>query len=97
MKISGEDFGPYGQKVLEAFENRAKNAGYEVAPNSFEGVRISFRQGDIQGWLLLRMSLHDPLMPLNMEGSKEGDCDKMVEIVKNFVQGFERLDISVLE
>ena len=97
MKISGEDFGTYGKEVLKAFEGRAKEAGYAVAPNSYEGVRISFRGGDVQGWLLLRMSLHDPLMPLNMEGVREGDCDRMLVIVKKLVEGFDRLDVSVLK
>ena len=97
MKISGEDFAAYGKMVLESFEKRAREAGYEVSPNSYEGVRLSFRQGEIKGWLLLRLSLHDPLMPLNMEGTQKGDCDGMVEVVKKLLKGFDRLDLSVLK
>ena len=93
MKISAEDFSTYGKEVLAAFEERAKAAGYAVAPNSYEGVRLSFQSEDVQGWLLLRMSLHDPLMPMNLEGVRPGDCEKMLAIVKELLTGFDQLDI----
>ena len=93
MKIFTEDFAAYGQDVLKAFEARAKEAGIDVAPNSYEGVRLSFHSEDVQGWVLLRMSLHDPLMPMNMEGVREGDCEKILEIVKELLTGFDKLDI----
>ncbi len=92
MKIAGEDFAAYGAEVLKTFEARAREKGYAVAPNSYEGIRISFTGDDVRGWLLLRMSLHDPLMPLNMEGEREGDCRKMVGIVLALLQGLDRLD-----
>ncbi|MBQ8184268.1 MAG: phosphomannomutase/phosphoglucomutase [Lachnospiraceae bacterium] len=93
MKLKGEDFGAYGKNVLAQFEARAKEAGYAVAPNSYEGVRISFCSEEVQGWLLLRLSLHDPLMPLNMEGVRPGDCDKMVAIVRQLLAGFDELEV----
>lgn len=95
INIVGEDFAAYGQQVLTAFEERAKAAGYAVAPNSHEGVRLTFT-GEAQGWALLRMSLHDPLMPLNLEGDREGDCARILQAVKTLVSGFDRLDLSPL-
>ena len=93
MKIFAEDFAAYGKEVLDAFETRAKAAGYDVAPNSYEGVRLSFRNEEVQGWLLLRMSLHDPLMPMNLEGVRPGDCEKMLAIVKELLTDFKQLDL----
>lgn len=91
FKITGEDFKEYGKRVLAAFENRAKEKGYAIAPNSYEGIRITFDSDEVKGWLLLRMSLHDPQMPLNVEGVREGDCDKLYDIVIELVDGFDRL------
>ena len=91
MKLLGEDFTAYGQNVLKEFEARAIAAGYAVAPNSYEGVRISFNSEEVQGWLLLRLSLHDPLMPLNLEGVRPGDCDKMMDIIRELLKGFDEL------
>ncbi len=96
MGLAGEDFAAYGRQVLDAFEQRARQKGYQVAPNSYEGVRLSFQTPEVQGWVLLRISLHDPLMPLNMEGNRPGDCDKLVKIVRELLEGFDRLDLSTL-
>ncbi|MBP5157657.1 MAG: phosphomannomutase/phosphoglucomutase, partial [Treponema sp.] len=85
----------YGKKVLEEFKVRAVKAGYDL-PESYEGVRISFRGEDVQGWMLLRLSLHDPVMPLNIEGGRTGDLPKLIAIAKELVAGFEALDTSSL-
>ena len=91
IKIQAENFREYGDRVLEVFEKRAKMAGYNVVPDSCEGVRLAFQGDEIRGWLLLRMSLHDPILPLNMEGERDGDCDRMTEAVKRLLEGFSEL------
>ena len=91
FKIQGDDFKDYGINALNTFEERAKAKGYQVAPNSYEGVRITFDTEEVKGWLLLRMSLHDPQMPLNVEGVRAGDCDRLYQIVTKLLEGFERL------
>lgn len=96
FKIVTEDFKSYGQKVLDTFRERALAAGYTL-PKSYEGIRISFDSEEVKGWILLRLSLHDPVMPLNLEGSREGDCDRLVAITKQLIEGFDGLDLSVLD
>lgn len=93
FRIQGEDFRSYGMVALNTFEERAKKKGYHIAPNSYEGVRITFDSDEVKGWLLLRMSLHDPQMPLNIEGVRDGDCDKLFAIVLELLDGFDRLVI----
>jgi len=95
FKISGEDFKPYGMSVLEEFKKRAETAGYTM-PQSYEGVRLSFKSEEVQGWILLRMSLHDPVMPLNIEGARKGDLEKLKKIADELTSGFDRLDRSAL-
>ena len=96
FKIAGDDFKEYGKGVLKEFKKRAAAAGYEM-PQSYEGVRLSFKGDDVQGWMLLRLSLHDPVMPLNIEGGRKGDLAKLVEIAKKLTDGFDRLDRSCLK
>lgn len=93
FKIQGDDFKPYGKEALDTFEKRAKERGYNIVPNSYEGIRITFDTDEVKGWLLLRMSLHDPQMPLNIEGVREGDCDRLFDIVLELLNGFDRLVI----
>ncbi len=95
FKINTEDFKAYGTKVLEEFKSRAIKAGYDL-PESYEGVRISFHDVDVQGWLLLRLSLHDPVMPLNIEGGRTGDLKKIIAVAKKLIEGFDCLDTSSL-
>lgn len=97
MNLLTEDFKTYGKEVLRQFEERTKAAGYAVAPNSYEGVRLSFSGEETQGWMLLRLSLHDPLMPLNLEGNRPGDCGRLTAIAKELLAGFDKLDTSVLK
>jgi phosphomannomutase len=96
MHITCEDYAEYGNKVLEQFRARAKEQGLKMPAESYEGVRLQFSGDEIQGWALLRMSLHEPLMPLNIEGTRSGDCDKIQAIVKKLLEGFEELDMSML-
>lgn len=91
IPIAGDNFAEIGAKVLSAFEERAKEMGLTVVTPSYEGVRLTCESG----WMLLRMSLHDPLLPLNIEGNGEGDCDKLAEMAKKLVGGFDALDLTV--
>ncbi|QTQ17254.1 phosphomannomutase/phosphoglucomutase [Treponema parvum] len=96
FKILTEDFKTYGNRVLDQFKKNAAEAGYKL-PESFEGIRISFNDDKIQGWALLRLSLHDPVMPLNIEGARKGDLNRIKEVVKDLTAGFDKLDLSGLE
>ena len=92
LKIVGEeDFRAYGEIVLQAFAARAKAKDIPQAIPSYEGVRLIFPNG----WALLRMSLHDPNMPLNVESREKGGVNAIVEQVKTLLHGFEALDMSV--
>ena len=73
IKITQTDFKAYGQKVLENMKTKfAEVPGWTLVEPNYEGVRVSCTNGDEEGWLLLRMSLHDPVMPLNIESNVEG-------------------------
>ena len=63
-----------------------------VSPN-YEGVRIAFDGG----WCLLRKSLHDPLLPLNLESEKQGGCKEIRDKIKPFLQEYDLLDLSPLD
>jgi len=65
---------------------KAKAAGVEgwtiVEPN-YEGLRVSCGNVDEAGWWLLRMSLHDPVMPLNIESNVEGGVEAIERKLKS--------------
>ena len=91
IKITGtDDVKAYGRDVLTAFEQRAKDKGLPIASPSYEGVRLIFPGG----WALLRMSLHDPNMPLNIEADAAGGADVIEREVRALLAGFDALDLS---
>ncbi|GHV26340.1 phosphoglucomutase [Clostridia bacterium] len=61
---------------LTAWLNTKGADKYILFPNEAEGVRAETKSGD--GWLLLRSSLHDPLIVLNAEGYAEGSVNDML-------------------
>ena len=93
LKIQTPDFKVYGQQVIDAFAARAAEKGIKVASPSYEGVRLVFPEG----WALLRMSLHDPVMPLNVEGRHQGEVAAILKIIRELVAGFEKLDLTALD
>ena len=90
LTIRGEDFAAYGRQVLDALaEYAAAQPGWQPAPDNFEGVRVSVPAE--KGWFLLRMSLHDPLMPLNIESDREGGADAILAQLRPFLAQWPRL------
>ena len=91
LRITGtDDVKAYGRDVLAAFEQRAKDRGLQIASPSYEGVRLIFPGG----WALLRMSLHDPNMPLNIEADAAGGADVIEREIRALLAGFDALDLS---
>ena len=91
--IAGENFGEYGEKVLEGLKKWAEAhaaEGVSVVKPNFEGVRLNFRREGLSGWCLLRKSLHDPIMPLNVEVT-EGSCEEIVEEIRQFLEEYPRV------
>lgn len=94
--ITEDDFEDYGKIVLDDFEQYAFEQDIKVE-KSYEGVRLRFDDSRCKGWILLRLSLHDPVMPLNIEGENPGNLEKLKKIALKLLNGFDGLDISSLE
>lgn len=75
MSILDEDFKQTAAEVIEAFEAwLADVPEWQVEEPNYEGVRVMVNgdDGEQTGWLLLRSSLHDPLVVVNAESEIEG-------------------------
>ena len=94
IPVLAADFGAYGDKVLGELEEYVKaSAELSLEEPNYEGVRVNFPGG----WCLLRKSLHDPILPMNMASDEEGGCKAIAEAMKAFLMTYEGLDISVME
>lgn len=91
------DFKVYGKQVLDDLKDYADKNGWTLAPSNYEGIRISFASGEGNGWFLLRMSLHDPIMPLNIESNEKGGNLIIAKKLFDFLKGYEGLNITNLK
>lgn len=84
--ITEPDFKAYGERVLRDLEAYAAEQGWQVADDSREGVRVSFPKDKGDGWFLLRLSVHDPVMPLNVESDTAGGCEVILSQLAPFIE-----------
>ncbi len=98
FSITCEDFKSYGNAVLDKLVEYFSNKdGWKIADDNRDGIRISADENNGDGWILLRLSVHDPVMPFNAESNSVGGVRKMLEEFGTFVKNQENLDISPLE
>lgn len=97
IRITESDFQEYGVKVIQdlAEFSSHKNGWTEQSPN-FEGLRVNCFNSKEAGWFLLRMSLHDPVLPLNIESDVEGGVGIIAQELKAFLEKYKGLNIDAL-
>ncbi len=90
--ITVKDFKNYGSMVIDELNKFAlQNSKLKVADDNREGIRVSTENG----WFLLRLSVHDPVMPLNLESDKIGGTKEDFKMLSEFLSKFEALDTPV--
>jgi len=95
--IKDENFGDYGQKVLKEVEAKVRQMeAWEIVSPNYEGIRVRCTGSDEQGWFLLRMSLHDPVMPLNIESNISGGVNAIKAKLAELLQPYTQLTTEIL-
>ncbi|MBD5559306.1 MAG: phosphomannomutase/phosphoglucomutase [Clostridia bacterium] len=97
LDITDLDYRAYGEQIIHDLETAAvASEGVQVAPDNYEGVRLAFDDTHGSGWLLLRLSLHEPLMPVNIESTRPGGVRQMAQFLANFLRKYDKLDQAPL-
>ena len=97
LNITAPDFREAGRTVIERVMDHASyETDWHIAPDNREGVRINFDLDDglQNGWFLLRLSVHDPVLPLNVESDVPGGMRTMLSKLLSVLDGIEDIDIS---
>ncbi len=101
FKILCDDFRTEGENIISLFEKSAKeNESWTPAPDNNEGIRINADKENGNGWFLLRLSVHDPIIVLNAESDENGGIMKMAKDIYSVIstaENLDKLDISSLE
>lgn len=94
FKILCDDFRPEGEKIISLFKAAAEsNENWTAATDNHEGIRINADKSCGNGWFLLRLSVHDPIIVLNAESDENGGILKMSKDIYNIMSTAENLDL----
>ena len=93
FNILDKDFKSAGQAVIDGLFGYAGRPDWTVAPDNYEGIRVSLGSG----WFLLRLSVHDPIMPLNIESDTPGGTVEIARALYGYLQGCKQLDLTPIQ
>ncbi|MDO4567920.1 MAG: phosphomannomutase/phosphoglucomutase [Clostridia bacterium] len=98
LKLTGQDFKRDAAGALARFAELCEaDPAVEPERENYEGIRANM--SEYEGWFLLRMSLHDPVMPLNIESDAAGGVKRIARHVLTMLKGMraQGVDLSALE
>jgi phosphomannomutase len=97
ITIDRPDFKEYGKNVIGELSDFVGTAeGWSVVPCNYEGIRVSCGQDHGDGWFLLRLSLHDPVLPLNVESEQASGVRVVAARLITFLEGYSDLDTTAI-
>lgn len=90
----GVDFKRVGAFIIDEIKN-LKIPALVIANDNYEGVRVSVPSES--GWFLVRMSVHDPIMPINIESDKAGGAKRIARILYEYLKNYDQLVIDEMK
>lgn len=94
FKITEPDYRAAGMRVIDNLTAYAEeHDDWHIATDNREGIRVSFDRDSGDGWFLLRLSVHDPILPLNIESDSAGGVEIIREKVLAFLRTQEGIEV----
>lgn len=95
FKILYDDFRPVGEGITDYFEKIASERdGWTACDDNYEGIRINADSNSGDGWFLLRLSVHDPIIVLNAESNVEGGTSVMLADILKVMKTAPKIEIT---
>ena len=91
---NSNDFKVEGEKVISDLRNIAlSDKNIKLAPDDYEGVKMSFDEGSV----IVRMSVHDPVMPIYAESKQKGGTKEVLKKLYLYLKDYSFLDTKNLQ
>lgn len=87
FKLERADYRPLGEQVIADIAN-IQVAGWTIDPENEEGIRFKLEEDFGSGWFLLRMSLHEPLLVLQIENDEAGIIPQVLHEIHRFLNAY---------
>ena len=93
--INSDDFQAVGNQVIAQIQAFAlSQPDWNLVPDNYEGVRVACTADSEDGWFLLRLSLHDPVIPVNIESNRSGGVDRIKQRLRSVLATQAALDLA---
>lgn len=97
LPIIGDDVARIVTEALEGIQQFASQIeGWEEVSQNHEGIRVVCKNQDECGWFLIRRSLHDPEMPINIESDIKGGTYAIIKKLKMYFKTVKNIDSKAL-
>jgi phosphomannomutase len=95
INIQDKDFRACGTFILEDMEKQVQEIqGWNVVAENYDGIRVSTDEGSGNGWFLIRVSLHEPVLVLNVESDSKGGVTYMLNALSPILQRYDALQLE---
>lgn len=90
IKIKRADYKEYANKIIDDIRSKSENLdGWDIVKPNYEGVRVRSTKDDQCGWFLLRSSLHEPLLVLNIESNIKSGSNSIYWQLRGLLEEYE--------
>lgn len=96
FKLEAADYRALGEQVIADLRQTSLE-GFVFNPDNEEGVRFDLTEPYGDGWLLLRMSLHEPLLVLQVENDQTGYIPAVLRTLSAFLDQYPAVNQDKLK
>ncbi len=71
-------------------------SNWSQVEENYEGIIVNCEYAEGKGWFLLRSSLHEPILCINIESDFSGGVEKILSSLGEFLRKYDEVDTSGL-
>nr|WP_167752587.1 MULTISPECIES: phosphomannomutase/phosphoglucomutase [unclassified Streptococcus] len=91
FKLETKDYRALGEQVIADLRTQSIQ-GFQMNPENEEGVRFDVTAPYGEGWFLLRMSLHEPLLVLQVENDQPGYILPILKRLSEYLSAYPQVN-----
>lgn len=79
IKIEADNHKLYAEELIGRLRDFVRDtSGWKEVSENYEGMKVNCTERNEDGWFLIRTSLHEPLLVLNLESDLNGGIDSIL-------------------
>lgn len=93
LKMKTQSIKESADKIIKDLEKYTKEiSNWSQVEENYEGIRVNCEYPEGKGWFLLRASLHEPILCINIESDFSGGVYKILASLGEFLHKYDEID-----